>query len=104
MPLLRLERRQRGPEHAGQAPNELIAIRQRHTRSRDLDADDRLAALGLRSVADLLAPASLVIDDDHLVVDGQFVRVLALADLPPTVSAGWLSGVLAERLPVTLSL
>ena len=41
-------------------------------------ADDRLAALGLRSLADLLAPSSLVIGDDHLVLDGEYTRVLAL--------------------------
>jgi len=66
--------------------------------------DDRLAALGLRSLADLLAPASLVIGDDHMILDGQYTRVLTLAELPPTVAAGWLSGVLAEQLPVTVSL
>ncbi|HEY1296981.1 MAG TPA: DUF87 domain-containing protein [Chloroflexota bacterium] len=66
--------------------------------------DERLAALGLRSLADLLAPSSLVIADDHLVLDGQYIRVLAVGELPPVVAAGWLSGVLAEKLAVDLSL
>jgi hypothetical protein len=66
--------------------------------------DDRLATLGLRSVADLLAPSSLVVADDHLVLDGQYTRVVVLADLPPVVAAGWLNGLLAERLPINLSL
>jgi hypothetical protein len=66
--------------------------------------DARLAALGLRSLADLLAPPSLVIAEDYLALDGQYVRVLAVADLPPFVAAGWLSGVLAEKLAVDVSL
>src|SRR5204863_6777809 len=55
-------------------------------------------------LADLLAPTSLVIADDHLVLDGQCIRVLAVGELPPGVAAGWLSGVLAEKLAVDLSL
>jgi hypothetical protein len=65
---------------------------------------DELASLGLRSLADLLAPPSLVIAEDHLVLDGQYLRVLTLADLPPSVVSGWLNSVLVEQLPVTFSL
>ena len=63
-----------------------------------------MAALGLRSLADLLAPPSLVIGEDYLALDGQYVRVLAVADLPPFVAAGSSSGVLAEKLAVDVSL
>jgi len=105
MPLLRLERR---PESADDAvapdASALVAVGRPRRPERASSADDRLAALGLRSLADLLAPSSLVIGDDHLVLDGEYTRVLVVSDLPPVVAAGWLNGMLAERLPVNLSL
>ena len=48
------------------------------------------AAWGNRSLADLIAPTALAIATDHLVLDGQFVRILALA-------AGVLLGVAVVR-------
>jgi TraG P-loop domain len=105
MPFLRLERLPHSVDDlAAPAGSALVTLGQPRTAERASSPDDRLAALGLRSLADLLAPSSLVIADDHLVLDGQYTRVLALADLPPVVAAGWLNGVLAERLPVNLSL
>ena len=105
MRLLRLEAARKGtlePQpDAGADP--LVAVSRPATRTCD-SLDARLAALGLRSLADLLAPPSLVIGEDYLALDGQYVRVLAVADLPPFVAAGWLSGVLAEKLAVDVSL
>ena len=69
-----------------------------------LDAVDQVFRRKECSLADLLAPPSLVIGEDYLALDGQYVRVLAVADLPPFVAAGWLSGVLAEKLAVDVSL
>jgi len=105
MPLLRLERHVETLEQDRPAPSRaLLAVGRPQTAQPAAGPDDRLAALGLRSLADLLAPSSLVIADDHLVLDGQYARVLVLADLPPVVAAGWLNGLLAEQLPVNLSL
>ena len=105
MPFLRLERHLETVEHDRPSPSRaLVAVGRPHTAQAATGPDDRLAALGLRSLADLLAPSSMVIADDHLVLDGQYTRVLVLADLPPVVAAGWLNGLLAERLPVNLSL
>jgi hypothetical protein len=105
MPILRLERRTDRPEVLVQPDSAgLVAISQPRGSRHAPTADHRLAALGLRSLADLLAPSSLVIADDHLVLDGQYSRVLAIGDLPPIVAAGWLRGVLAEQLAVDLSL
>src|SRR5918911_3696356 len=104
MPSLRLERQAHSmDELAAPHASALVTLGPPRTAERASSPDDRLAALGLRSLADLLAPSSLVIADDHLVLDGQYTRVLALADLPPLVAAGWLHGVLAEQLPVNLS-
>jgi hypothetical protein len=105
MPLLRLERRADRSEVVAQSDGAaLVAISQPRGSRRAPTAEDRLAALGLRSLADLLAPSSLVIADDHLVLDGQYSRVLAIGELPPVVAAGWLNGVLAEQLAIDLSL
>ena len=65
MPLLRLEAARKGtlePQpDAGADP--LVAVSRPATRTCD-SLDARLAALGLRSLADLLAPPSLVIVSD----------------------------------------
>src|SRR5918912_2252618 len=104
MPFLLLERQPHSVDDlAAPAGGALVTLGQPRTAERASSPDDRLAALGLRWLADLLAPSSLVIADDHLVLDGQYTRVLALADLPPVVAAGWLNGVLAEWLPVNFS-
>src|SRR4030081_876512 len=105
MPLLRLEAARKGSVelHFGLRADPLVAMARPAARTGD-SLDARLAALGLRSLADLLAPPPLVIGEDYLALDGQYVRVLAVADLPPFVAAGWLSGVLAEKLAVDVSL
>ena len=105
MPLLRLERESEKLDDPIEPPaTALVAVGRPRMSERTSSSDDRLAALGLRSLADLLAPSSLVIGDDHLVLDGEYTRVLVVSDLPPVVAAGWLNGILAERLPVNLSL
>ncbi|MBV9599514.1 MAG: DUF87 domain-containing protein [Chloroflexi bacterium] len=81
-----------------------MAVSRTHSTQPSRTAEDRLAALGLRSLADLLAPASLVVADDHLLLDGQYTRVLAIGELPPLVGAGWLNGVFAEKLAADVSL
>ena len=103
MPLLRLEATRNGTVELQPLAraDPLVAVARPATRTSD-SLNARLAALGLRSLADLLAPPSLVIGEDYLALDGQYVRVLAVADLPPFVAAGWLSGVLAEKLAVDI--
>jgi hypothetical protein len=66
----------------------------------DSDGGRRLAA----GVADLVAPASIRCVGDHLQLDGQFARVLALVGLPPEVTAGWLAPIVSEALPADVSL
>jgi hypothetical protein len=57
-----------------------------------------------RSVSDLIAPAAITIAADHLLLDGQFARVLALVGLPPSADAGWLEPLIASALPGDVSL
>ena len=105
MPLLRLERPSEwSTDTAPSEPSALVAVKKPGVTHHADTADERLAAFGLRSLADLLAPSSLVVADDQLLIEGEYTRVLAVADLPPVVAAGWLNGVLAEHLAIDLSM
>jgi hypothetical protein len=55
-------------------------------------------------LGDLIAPAAISIEPDHLILDGQFARVLALVGLPPTVDIGWLEPLVASSLPAEVAL
>jgi hypothetical protein len=68
------------------------------------DADLQWLALGARSLADLIAPSSLEIKRDHLLLDTQYARVLAVTAYPRLVSPGWLSAMVESDLPIELSL
>jgi hypothetical protein len=68
-----------------------------------LSRDERLLALGGRTLADLVAPGACEIHHDHLRLDGQYARVLALTAYPRTVTAGWLAPLVESDLPIELS-
>jgi hypothetical protein len=72
--------------------------------SRGLSRDERLLALGGRSLADLVAPSAVQVRPDHLLLDGQYARVLALTAYPRTVTAGWLAPLVESDLPIELSI
>src|SRR5712692_2550358 len=57
-----------------------------------------------RPLGDLIAPAAIAIEPDHLVLDGQFARVLTLVGLPPVADVGWLEPLVAAALPAEVSL
>jgi len=70
-----------------------------------LSGDERLFALGTRTLADLIAPAGAEVRRDHLQLDAHYVRVLAITGYPRTVSAGWLAPLTEEiDLPLELSM
>src|SRR5262249_17509942 len=56
-----------------------------------LSADERLFALGTRTLADLVAPAGAEVRRDHLQLDAHYARVLVVTGYPRTVAAGWLA-------------
>jgi type IV secretory pathway VirB4 component len=58
----------------------------------------------MRTLADLVAPAGCEIRTDHLRLDGQYARVLAVTAYPRTISAGWLEALVDSDLPLELSL
>ena len=68
-------------------------------------ADERLFALGTRTLADLIAPAGAEVRRDHLQLDAEYVRVLVVIGYPRTVAAGWLAPLVEELdLPLELSM
>src|SRR5438132_13993075 len=70
-----------------------------------LSVDQRLLALGTRTVADLVAPAGAEIHRDRIQLETQHVRVLVVTGYPRTVAAGWLAPLVEELdLPLELSL
>jgi hypothetical protein len=76
-----------------------------HTVSPRLSGDERLFALGTRTLADLIAPASAQVRGDHLQLDAHYVRVLVVTGYPRTVSSGWLAPLTDELdLPLELSM
>jgi len=66
--------------------------------------DQRLLALGTRTLADLIAPSGCEVRRDHLRLDSQYARVLAVPAYPRLVSAGWLSLLVESDLQIELSL
>src|SRR5216683_8231136 len=95
LPFVHLERAAPSPAAAGFRPRAVIER---------LSAAAESAAWGSRSLADLIAPAALAIAIDHLVLDGQFARVLALVGLPPAADPGWLEPLVAQALPAEVTL
>lgn len=67
-------------------------------------ADGRRFGLGARSLVDLVAPGAVDLRHDHLRLDRQYVRVLAVANYPRTVTAGWLQALLGFDTPIEISL
>ena len=72
--------------------------------SRAVDDDERLFALGTRTLADLIAPSGCELRADHLHLDGQYARVLVLTAYPRLVAPGWLSLLVETDLPIEVSL
>src|SRR5437588_8480838 len=86
--MLRLKRRQSRADSHNQA----------------LSAEERRFALGTRSLADLLAPAAVEVARDHLRLEYQYARVVAVTGYPRTVSPSWLAPLSEFEQPLELSL
>src|SRR5579885_3243247 len=68
-----------------------------------LSAAERRFALGARSLVDLLAPAAVEVARDHLRLEYQYARVLAVVGYPRTVAPGWLMPLLEFAQPIEVS-
>src|SRR5436305_1556729 len=68
-----------------------------------MTAQERRFARGGRNVADLVAPAAVEVARDHLRLDAQYARVLAVTGYPRTVGPGWLRPLLQSDLPLEVA-
>jgi TraG P-loop domain len=55
-------------------------------------------------IADSVAPTSIQLAPDHLVIDGQYVRALYISHYPRYVHAGWLARLIDHDLPMDVAL
>ncbi|HYW87739.1 MAG TPA: DUF87 domain-containing protein, partial [Chloroflexota bacterium] len=69
-----------------------------------LSPDELRFARGARSLADLVAPAAVEIARDHLRLEYQYARVLAVTGYPRTVGPGWLAPLIEFEHPIEISL
>ena len=60
--------------------------------------------IGTPSLADLIAPAAVEVGRDHLRLEQEYVRVLAVTGFPRTVGPGWLAPLLEFAEPIEVSL
>jgi len=81
-----------------------LSIPGRSRRAPQPSVDQLRFARGIRSVADLIAPAALEVARDHLRLDTQFARTLVVTGYPRTVSPGWLAPLIDFEEPIELSL
>ena len=78
--------------------------RQSTRAAQSLGSQDRRFALGRRSLADLLAPAAVEVARDHLRLEYQYARVLAVVGYPRSVVPGWLTPLLEFEHSIEVSL
>jgi hypothetical protein len=96
---LRIRVARRSAVGPGLAPHDV------ERRGTPLSADERIFALGTRTLADLIAPAGAEVRRDHVQLDAEYVRVLVVTGYPRTVAAGWLAPLVEELdLPLELSM
>jgi type IV secretory pathway VirB4 component len=69
-----------------------------------LSDDARRFALGVRTVADLVAPGGFDDERDHIRLERQRTRTLAIDGWPRLVPAGWLDPLINFRAPLDISL
>jgi type IV secretory pathway VirB4 component len=69
-----------------------------------LALDERRFALGVRSLADLVAPAAVEVARDYVRLEYQYARVLAVTGYPRSVSPGWLTPLLEFEHPIEVSI
>lgn len=81
-----------------------FSIPGRSRRASRPNVDQQRFARGIRSVADLIAPAVVEVSRDHLRLDTQFARTLVVTGYPRTVSPGWLAPLIDFEEPIELSL
>ena len=81
----------------------LLRVARKQDQAPPLTAEEARFALGTRSVTDLLAPAAAEVARDHLRLEYQYARVLAVVGYPRSVGPGWLMPLIEFEHPIELS-
>src|SRR5581483_10574040 len=81
-----------------------LSLRRAPAERRPLGPDAQRFVLGTRSLADLVAPAAVEIARDHVRLEHQYARALAVTGFPRTVSPGWLAPLIDFEVPLEISL
>src|SRR5712692_4099072 len=82
-----------------------LSFRRRTAPARPLlGPDAHRFALGTRSLADLVAPAAVEVARDHVRLEHQYARALAVTCFPRTVGPGWLAPLIDFEVPREISL
>lgn len=81
----------------------LLRFRRAPAAPQALTPDERRFALGTRSLADLIAPGAVEVGRDHLRLDHQYTRTLAVTGYPRTVGPGWLQPLIDFAEPLELA-
>src|SRR5258708_23657114 len=68
-----------------------------------LSSEERRFARGTRTLADLLAPAAVEVARNHVRLEYQYARVLAVVGYPRTVAARWLTPLLEFEHPIEIT-
>lgn len=74
------------------------------TRPDRTGADGGRFGRGVRTLVDLIAPAAMEVGRNHVRLEHQYVRVLAITSYPRTVTAGWLQTLINFDAPIEISL
>lgn len=72
--------------------------------TRELLEAQRVLAKGIVSVRDLIAPASLRIESDHVIIGGSFARTLFVMAYPRYISVGWFAPIINFSAPLDISM
>ena len=83
----------------------LLRFRRRGSTGKAVMTEDaQRFALGVRTVADLIAPGGFDDERDHIRLERQHTRTLAIDGWPRLVPAGWLDPLINFRAPLDISL
>lgn len=72
--------------------------------TKELLEAQRVLAKGIVSVRDLIAPASLRVESDHVIIGGSFARTLFVMAYPRYISVGWFAPIINFSAPLDISM
>ncbi|HLG71107.1 MAG TPA: ATP-binding protein [Chloroflexota bacterium] len=82
----------------------LLRLRRRRSQQQALSPDAQRFALGVRTVADLVAPGAFDDQRDHIRLEYQHARTLVIHAYPRSVNAGWLDPLINFKAPLDIGL